>query len=785
MKNSFLEKSGLGAEKILGALGIITQNPGIQFSALLPSIITSYLSEKEIIKTDIPKKLQIQLTEAITKTIRNCERKLNTQYLGNKLSCLKKYADEFKYETVSYNHIQNLINDILSKEANEKGTHITQKELDIIWDMFIDEFEYVILEYPELTGHVLVSMNKQMIKTLKEHKDDASQITIPRILTEKAPLPPEEYYGRENEFDNILKKMKTETKFVLVNGMGGVGKSTLARKLYHYFFTSSDKKLIWIAYNGHSLRDDFMKQMLYPANHNEEEMMLFLFNSLHKDTVIFIDNLNVTKVEDEFITRLEALDCYVICTSRVKELSHFKSIPIDFFNEEQSIHLFASYYNREFDEKLIKEIVSRANYHTLVIEVIAKIGMSEGMSLIEIIKELSKKGFQLSGVTEINLDEKTLVGHLCKLFSTRKLTNQQKYILVNMSVFDLYYIPNEFLKWIHLPNKSGLNYLENHAWINRTNTGYYMHPLIVEVVKRLCDTNYHMVQKMVCGLAEYFKFNPNKCASDFMPLFPYAQNIVRRYGNECTKDMISLLYNISIIQWQFGDYKNAEKSVKQTIKNAEKINGFPQIELAEYINHHGVICHSLKKYHRAIRIYEKALELRKNSSNKRDIAQTLSNIALEYQILYEDEHKQEWINKSIAYQTASNKLFENIFADINLKHANMASAYNNTGRLYYIQKNFPEAIKYFNKALEIRKEILPAMHEELEITYYYLGCAYEKYAETQIKQTDKQTYLKKSIELYKASLKIRKYNFEKGIKKYDPEEVQKKIKNIQKYFSIK
>lgn len=777
-KEKLASTCALGTETLLEAAGTILNNPCVQLTALLPPIIETVLVEKEIIKTDISEKLQKQLIEAIDRTIQNCEKKFKTQYIGKKFVLLISYVAEFNFENVSYDNIKRWINAILSKELKEHDMYITQEELNCIWNVFLKEFEYVILDYPELTGYVLFSANRQIIESVKQQNNDNKSSEIPRILTEKAPLPPEEYYGRQQELDGILNKMETETKFVLVNGMGGVGKSTIARKLYHHFLNKSNRMLIWIAYNGHSLRDDFVKQMLYPANHNEDEVILFLLNKLPQNAIVFIDNFNVTEIEDEFILHIANLDCYVICTSRVKELSYFKSIKIDFFNEEECIQLFASYYKREFDQELVKEIVSRAKYHTLVIEVIAKIGMSENLSLAQIIEELKNKGFNMSGVAEINLDEKTLVGHLCKLFSTRKLTSQQKYILVNMSVLDLYYIPCEFINWINLPNKSLLNYLEKHAWINNTDMGYYMHPLIVEVVKRLCDTDYSMVKKMVCGMADFFEFHPDKCASDLIPLLPYAQNIIRRYGKIYTKEMVTLQYDISIIQWQSGDYKSAEKNVKQTIRNAKKNNEFSQDELAEFINHHGVICHSLQKYHRAIRIYENALELRRNSSNKRDIAQTLSNIALEYQILFESEGKQEWINKSLEYQMLSNRLFEEIFRNIHFKHANMASAYNNTGRMYYIQNNYSEAINYFEKARTIREEILPQMHEDMEVTYFFLGCAYEKYAGTQLDYEKEKGFIIQAIKFYKDSLKIRNYNFEKGLKRYDPKEVKNKLEKI-------
>lgn len=188
---------------------------------------------------------------------------------------------------------------------------------------------------------------------------------------------------------------------------------------------------------------------------------------------------------------------------------------------------------------------------------------------------------------------------------------------------------------------------------------------------------------------------------------------------------------------------------------------------------------NLKKYHRAIRIYENALELRKKCSNKRDIAQTLSNIALAYQKLYEEEGKQEWIKKSLEYQMNSNRLFEEIFSNICLKHANMASAYNNTGRLYYIQKNYSEAIKYFERARKIREDILPEMHEDLGITYFFLGEAYEEYAKMQKNSKQAEEFINKSIEFYRDCLNIRQYNYDKGIKKFDPQEVLMRLEVYQ------
>lgn len=765
-------------EAAVGTAGVLSGNSIIQILALTPSLLEKFFLNTGIIKNDMPQTLQIQWERAVEQTFKKCEQRTQHEYLGKVIKLLELYMQDMTYGDLNFSNIEEWLQQTLAKEKNENGIYITSAEVLKVIELIVSELKHVIVFYPELSGYVALDTVEQILKIEKKSVNEGENRKAPRLLTEKAPLPPPEYYGRIQEFNKIVKKMQWNSKFVLVNGMGGVGKSTLARKLYHYFLNESKRQLIWITYNGNNLRDDFMQQMLYPPNCNENEIQLFLLNELNDNAVVFVDNMNATEVEDEFIATLATFKCYVICTSRVKNLRFFENVDIDFFDENESIELFSKYYTKEYDEKLIREIVvTRAKRHTLVIEVIAKIAMSEELTLQQTIDELDVKGFNLSGTAEINFDEKTLVGHLCKLFSTKKLTGQQKSILVNMAVLETNYIPEEFTKWMELPNKSGIIYLEKHAWINKTETGYYMHPLISEVVKRLCNTSYIMIKKMVKNLADALKFIPEQCVSDIVGNLIYAQNIVRRYGNICTEEMAALLYDMAVIQWQCCEYNEAEKSVKKAIKNAKKIEGFPQRELGEYINHHGVICHSQRKNHRALRIYEDVLEMQKKVGDKRDQAQTLCNLSLEYQILYEIEMDKQYIEKAFDSQMQANVLFEEIFK--NKKHPDMASSYNNTGRLLLITKDICSAIEYFEKAKVIREEILPEKHEDMGLTYYFLGCAYEEYAYLQNDKTDRNRYMIEANAYLKKALAIRIHNFDRGIKKYSPEEIREKLEKLE------
>lgn len=102
----------------------------------------------------------------------------------------------------------------------------------------------------------------------------------------------------------------------------------------------------------------------------------------------------------------------------------------------------------------------------------------------------------------------------------------------------------------------------------------------------------------------------------------------------------------------------------------------------------------------AVRIYEKVLELQNEVGEKRDQAQILCNLSLKYQILYERDKGKSYAEKAFNYQVRANALFEEIFK--NKKHSDMASSYNNTGRLLLITKDIYNAIKYFEEARAIR-----------------------------------------------------------------------------------
>lgn len=285
----------------------------------------------------------------------------------------------------------------------------------------------------------------------KQQEEISANDPIPRILTELAPRPPidEQLISREDETASILELIDKENKLVLVNGLGGVGKSTVCKELFYYLKNNdaNSRKLAWVTYNGKSLFDDFVDQFYYPERFTErkEKIKYFLQTGIDQDAIIFVDNLNARDVEEPFIQVLERARCNVVCTSRVTDYKYFKIVPVTLFDLEKCIKLYKGYagipeQNTGYDD-FIEQIVKRVGLHTLTIEILGKITAAEELNPEKLLEQLTVKGINLEGTVEVDLKEDTLIGHLCKIFPVDKLNKEQKYILAHFANCPLEQIP--------------------------------------------------------------------------------------------------------------------------------------------------------------------------------------------------------------------------------------------------------------------------------------------------------------------------------------------------------
>lgn len=717
---------------------------------LIKKIFESYLIDKI-------KDIFINTIDSKGKTIKDqfayCIDKSLT-YLGEKYN--------FEYDLkFPKNLLDNLLeyNDIFSRDILED---IISESIDLTVDnQFYQEWLKII---NKVIAEEKLSILNEFV-SLSLPKDTEERVVYPRLLTAKPALPPEQYVNREEE-KVIIQKLEINRKMVLVNGIGGIGKSTVCRTIFHRLDIENKRSLAWIVYNGKNLLEDIKNQMYYPTNGEQwkKEFIRFIEQDIDENAIIFIDNLDVTEDEDEFLTQLSNARCNVICTSRIEQFPHFEIVPIKYFDDEKCIDIFCKYYGQDVcDRGCVKSIITKAGRHTLVIEILAKIGKAENYSVYDLNSKLEQQGFDLEGIVSVENKEDTLVGHLFRTFNFEVLTEVQKKILSCMAIMPNQWVPYKLKDWIGLENNYNINYLVSHAWIVTSELGYYMHPVIKEVVKRGIVISQETIMELLAGISKELEYRENPNPELSREMISFAKAILKAVKIE--NEIVSrLTYNISMLYAQMGENNFAEHYIKQCIQIEEKQNNSKEL-LASAYNHSGYIYYYKFMDLEAEKNYKKAYNLRKELGKIQTIAETASNLALLYQGMWscnkDKAGSYKYLKLAERYQIEAIKKFEHIFQG--KARPKLASAYNNMAVIYYSLYRYESAIYYYRKAERIRLELRNKVAAgDLSVTYKGLCDCYMEMATKKNKERERRICNKIALICIEKCIEIRKKEIKNG-----------------------
>ncbi len=226
------------------------------------------------------------------------------------------------------------------------------------------------------------------------------------------------FVGRKEEIAELKSKISRQKK-VIINGIRGIGKTGLVQA-YLFYYSDLYDHIIWITVCG-DIKESFIKAIHEIKAFKESgystssDKNMLLNNSLHflsqfnGNNLIIFDNV----ARDEQISEINSLFNRIrnwtwksIFTtysniSRPKPIELNKLKPADAFNAFKSYYLeettpeeaekIESLFSRE--EKQIKAMLHKIKYHTLLIELLAKVDIEDEamtlQNLFEIVKETS------------------------------------------------------------------------------------------------------------------------------------------------------------------------------------------------------------------------------------------------------------------------------------------------------------------------------------------------------------------------------------------------------------
>ena len=216
------------------------------------------------------------------------------------------------------------------------------------------------------------------------------------VVTDSRPLHPTDFFrGRDMLLDEIKNRLTGTAKLLLLNGMGGIGKTEICRKLFHEAINlkiPEVSKTGWLTYSG-SIEQTVYARFPEIQNPSEKAADYLLqaeqyINSLGSTLLLFVDNTNdMTEKETAWLLKL---GCKVLLTSRRRNAERLQALEIGKLKTEDCRilyrqHLSLQAFNGDSDsiygidytedsspDENLDAIIELADRHTLAIELLAK-----------------------------------------------------------------------------------------------------------------------------------------------------------------------------------------------------------------------------------------------------------------------------------------------------------------------------------------------------------------------------------------------------------------------------
>lgn len=291
------------------------------------------------------------------------------------------------------------------------------------------------------------------------------------------------FVGRSGELTRIHEALQ-ENQVLYLSGIGGIGKTELAKKYVQQYRESYDT--VAFVFFDESIEHSICQDILinnFSADEEESEREYFkrIIETLKKVTtekdLILIDNFDVE--EDECLEELLQCPCKFLITTRKDFRDYnYRQINVKRISDDKELQLLFSAYNEEIyseaETEWIGKLIDFVDGHTMTVELISKyLRNSECMPSV-----LYERFMEKSGVTNTEdylvkqrkdrkMNSETVNNHLSILFDVFYFKESAKEIISSLSLFaGIRILKERFTEICNIENVSDeLDALIKNGWI--------------------------------------------------------------------------------------------------------------------------------------------------------------------------------------------------------------------------------------------------------------------------------------------------------------------------------
>lgn len=461
----------------------------------------------------------------------------------------------------------------------------------------------------------------------------------------KVSKPIKNYIGHEQDLDAVFEKNK---KIIVINGIGGIGKTEFAKKYalrfycdkaYFLQFSVSMKHTITTSRGAYAI--SFGNKYISDSDGQYSVIIEKMKTMLSPEDLLIIDNVSGI-IDNDIFQDVFTLPCKFLLTSRTL-LSNINNEDIGSFTLNaldliECIQLFESYYfnntNTHFGKEhreILVEIVKRAYQNTITIELLAKTCRKAGLPLQQMQELLIKNGFLLAeegiAVNRNNESEsRSIAEHLTKLFDIYDIClviSDAERILKQVCVIGNSDISKNVLCHLVSTDINSINQLIEFGWLQESSDGesISIHDIIAESLQIRLKPKYddisHMIdiilqdisddyinarlyQTLIHKIIDIFDENTEQLfelalqggyiyldqqkVQEALHCACKAKCIGESLFTEKALSLAEVYHLLALLYSQTGDYSQAEELFKKAISIRELHPENDQIELAQSHN---------------------------------------------------------------------------------------------------------------------------------------------------------------------------------------------------------
>jgi tetratricopeptide (TPR) repeat protein len=579
-------------------------------------------------------------------------------------------------------------------------------------------------------------------KIINNYPDKPTTIPRSKYLNTFARYDLANLVGRQVPIQAIASHLQ-DHHLLLLHGIGGIGKTTLA-KAYIAQAQESYDHIAYVEMVG-SIAESMLIQLgdssvesltLNPELDLEEKFERLISNLSHlPDLLLVLDNANEAEDLERRKKQLASLGAKVLITGRARPLVFAQErciLEIEALTSEEALELFCNYYTNplnEAEQGVVKQLLQDAFYHPKLVEVIAKAAQANPfLSLEELAQLVGKKEYndeEFNYPVKIDSQTKKIYRVLLDLFDPDALNEEAKELLRYFAILPTIDIPVQdlaaVLGLVSTSERqgliSGLASLVYGGWLEEVNNRYFsMHGLVQWVIRQKLVLTAENCRPLIVGMGSKLAYEPTEISLSRQVYLPYTTDWLEIFAQEQDEEIANTFSWIARIYKDLGDYRQALAYYQKDLAINETVLPADHPDLPLSYNNLAETYGDLGDHSQRLAYHQKALAIREAilPADHPDLARTYNNLAVTYGALGDHQLRLAFHQKALTIREAI------LPAD----HPDLALSYNNLAETYGDLDDHSQRLAYHQKALAINETVLPANHPNLALSYYNLAETY-------------------------------------------------------------